>query len=220
MATSGTTAFSLDLAEILEEAHELAGLDYRTGWQFKTGRRALDLLLIEWGNRGYNLWAIDQESTTMTASTATVTLTAATVDVIEANVVVSSTEYPMRRIPAVDYMKIPNKTSTGRPNSYWIDRQLAGPTMYLWPTPDQAYTLKYWRLRRLEDTGGATYTPDIPYRFIPALTAGLAYRLAMKNPEAASRLASLEAEYEKQWLLASEEDRDKAGFYVRPAIGR
>lgn len=220
MATSGTTAFAPDIVEIIEEAFELAGSELRSGYQLKSARRSLDLMMIEWQNRGYNLWIVDEESTTCVVSTASYTLTAATVDVIEANVLPPSenTEYNLQRISAVDYMHIYDKTTTGRPSRIWVDRQLSGPVAYLWPVPDKAYTLKYWRLRRIEDSGSSTATPDIPYRFYPALIAGLAHKLASKIPESASRVPYLEAEFEKQFALAAEEDREKNTLYIRPSL--
>ncbi len=220
MATSGTTAFAPDFADVIEDAFELAGIEMRSGYQFRTARRSLDLLMIEWANRGYNLWLIDDETTTLISGTPTKTLTASTIDIIDAEISIASVDYRMRRIPYIDYMRLSNKTSTGRPTSYAIDRQIAGPIIYLWPTPDQAYTLKYWRLRRIEDTGGATYTPDAPFRFLPALIAGLAHKLAAKDQAAAARVPFLEAEAEKQWQFATDEDRDKSGFYIRPRIAR
>ena len=218
MATSGTTAFAPDIIEIIEEAYELAGSELRTGYQLKTARRSLDMLLIEWANRGYNLWLIDQETASTVSGTANYTLTASTVDVIEANILASGSnaEYQLNRISAVDYMHIYDKTTTGRPSRIWVDRQLAGPVAYLWPVPDAIYTLKYWRLRRVEDSGSSTATPDIPFRFLPALTAGLAHKLAAKIPEAANRVPFLEAEFEKQFNLAADEDREKSSLFIRP----
>lgn len=222
MASTGTVAFSPDIIEIIEEAYELAGSELRSGYQLETARRSLDMLMIEWSNRGYNLWLIDQESTSTVASTATITLTASTIDLIEANVLESgsNSEYQLQRISAVDYMHIHNKATEGRPTRIWVDRQVSGPVAYLWPVPDKVYTLKYWRLRRVEDMGGTTYTPDIPYRFLPALTTGLAHKLAAKIPEAANRVPFLEAEAEKQFTLASQEDREKNSLFLRPLIRR
>lgn len=224
MTTSGTTAFSLDIAEILEEAHERAGVELRTGYQFRTAIRSLNLLMIEWGNRGYNLWLIDQESTSLASGTTTLALTTSTVDVINMNIVqgsgTSTTDYRIRRVSAEDYMHIANKATTGRPTLVWVDRQLSGPSATFWPVPDQTYTLKYWRLRRIEDTGTSVATPDVPYRFVPALIAGLAYKLALKTPESMDRVPGLEADYEKAFAEAAAEDREKSSFYIRPRIGR
>lgn len=224
MTTSGTTAFSLDIAEIIEEAFELAGIELRAGYQFRTARRSLDLLMLEWANRGYNLWLVDEESASVATGTIQVALTTSTIDVIEASISITNgsqvTDYRMRRIPYVDYTHIANKQQTGRPTSYAVERLVSGPVIDLWPKTDQAYTLKYWRLRRIEDTGSAILTPDVPFRFIPALTTGLAHKLACKTPESFDRIPFLEAEAEKQFALAADEDREKSSFFVRPMRSR
>ena len=223
MTTSGTTAFALDIADILEEAHELAGLEMRTGYQFRSARRSLDLLLQEWANRGYNLWLIDQQSiANIPATPATVTLAADTVDIIEASITNVSgqalIDYRMRRMSYADYTHISNKQQIGRPTSYAIQRLVSGPVMWIWPLPDTTtYTLKYWRLRRIQDTGSATFTPDVPFRFVPALIAGLAHKLVAKSPEATPiRITFLKQEADQQFQLAAEEDREKSGMFVRP----
>src|SRR3990167_1919914 len=216
MATSGTATFGPDFGTLFEEAYELAGMEMRTGYQLATAKRSLDLLMLEWANRGYNLWLVDDATVSTTAADSTYVLAADTVDVIEALITVDDTEYRLRRIPAVDYMQISNKATTGRPSSMWINRQLAAPVMTLWPTPDAVYTITYWRLRRVEDTGsGVTYTPDVPFRFLPALIAGLAHKLAAKSQDSTvmARVPFLEAESEKQFRLAADEDRGKASFF-------
>ena len=217
MATSGTTAFAPDIADLIEDAYELAGLEMRTGYQLRTARRSLDFLMIEWANRGYNLWLVDESSFTTTSGTTTYNLDTDCVDVIEMTLVLSdSTERVLKRIPAVDYMRISNKASTAKPTLVWVNRQLARPVANLWQVPDATYTVKYWHLRRVEDTGAGGNTPDVPFRFLPAMVAGLAHKLAAKSNDQTQRVPLLEAEYEKQLALAAQEDREKTSFYIRP----
>jgi hypothetical protein len=95
------------------------------------------------------------------------------------------------------------------------------PCVNLWPTPNppgNQYTFVYYRLRRMQDAGaGGTYEQDIPFRLLPCFVAGLAYHMAMKKPEVdPNRIMMLQADYEKQWDLASSEDRDKASVRFVP----
>lgn len=218
MATSGTTDFDLNVAQLMEEAYELAGTEGRSGYQLQSAVRSLNLLLVEWQNRGYNFWTVESATIAATTSTATYNLPATIVDVVDAYVTVGSgttqVDYTMKRLADREYMGLVNKNVESRPTSYWVNRKLI-PTMTLWPVPDQAYTITYWRLRRIEDAGKGINTQDVPYRFLPALTAGLAYRIASKTPGAEGRVPYLEAEYEKQFRLATEQDREKVSFHVR-----
>lgn len=221
MATSGTTAFDLSLADIIEEAFERAGGEVRSGYDFRTARRSMNLLLAEWANRGFNMWTVEEGSIPLVEDTATYSLPADTVDLIEHVVRTGSgstqTDITISRIGVNTYASIPNKTATGRPIQMWIDRQ-STPQVTVWPVPDASstYTLVYWRLRRLEDAGHGINTQDVPFRFLPALVAGLAYYLAQKLPEGAMRLPTLKQEYEESWLLASTEDREKAPLRLVP----
>ncbi len=219
MATSGTATFNLDLSEAVEEAFERCGAELRTGYDLRTARRSMNLLLADWANRGVNLWTIEQGSQVLTPGTATYTLPADTVDLLEhvirtgAGNVSTQADLTITRISVSTYSSIPNKLTQARPIQIWINRQAAAPQFTVWPTPDDSiqYTLVYWRLRRIQDAGaGGTYTQDIPFRFLNALVAGLAYYLSMKIPGAMERLPALEAQYREAWELASTEDREKA----------
>jgi hypothetical protein len=197
----------------------------RSGYDFRTARRSFNLLTSEWANRGINLWTVESGSIALVAGTATYNLPVDTIDLIEHVIrqnpgnTSTQTDISISRISVSTYSTIPNKLNTGRPIQVYINRQsgiatpagIQYPTITVWPVPpDNTYTFVYWRLRRLQDAGNGDGTADIPYRFLPALTAGLAYQIAMKIPEAAPRLPMLQAEYERQWTLASEEDREKA----------
>ena len=225
MATSGTTTFNLDLNEYVEEAFERCGAELRTGYDLRTARRSLNLLLAAWANQGINLWTVDSGSQVLTAGTNTYTLPADTVDLIEhvirtgAGNVSTQTDLTITRISVSTYSSIPNKLQQARPIQVYINRQAAAPQFTVWPTPDnsQTYTFVYWRLRRIQDAGaGGTYTQDIPFRFLNALVSGLAYYLSMKIPGAMERMQVLKAQYDQDWDLASSEDREKAAVRFVP----
>jgi hypothetical protein len=217
MTTSGTTAFNLDLSEIVEEAFERVGSELRTGYDLRTARRSLNLLFADWANRGINMWTIEQGSIPLVAGTATYNLPVDTVDLIEhvirtgAGNASTQADLTISRISVSTYATIPNKLQQARPIQIYINRQIQ-PTVTVWPVPDdsQPYTLVYWRLRRLQDAGDGVNTMDVPFRFIPCMVAGLAYYLGMKLPGGLERLQVLKAQYDEAWDLASSEDREKA----------
>ena len=221
MATSGTATFNLEIAEVIEEAFERCGLQSKTGYDIETARRSLNLMSLEWANRGINFWCVEQGTASTTASTSTVTLPADTVDLIEHwirdGTGTSQNDLPLSRFSVSQYSTIPNKLTEGRPVNLFIDKQRAAPVAYLWPTPDKVYTFGYQRIRRIEDTGAIGSTnPDVPARFLPALVSGLAFRISQKYPEAFARSPELKQEYEYQWQLAEQEDRDRAAVHFVP----
>ena len=231
MTTSGTESFNLDLNDIIEEAFERCGVEVRTGYEHRTARRSLNLLTIEWANRGINLWTIEQGSIPMEQGEAVYDLEDDTIDlldqVIRTQSGVNQTDINISRISVSTYATIPNKNTQGRPIQVWVNRQsgqtepvtgIAYPQINVWPTPDQSdfYTFVYWRLRRIQDAGTGTSTQDIPFRMLNCLVAGLAYYLSLKIPEAANRIEMLKMAYEEQWLLASSEDREKASLRLAP----
>ena len=231
MTTSGTTTFNLDLNNLVEEAFERCGAELRTGYDMRTARRSLNLLTIEWANKGINLWTIEEGSIAMVQGTVTYDLPVDTIDlldqVIRTGTGSNQTDINISRISISTYSTIPNKLTQGRPIQVWINRQSGAtepstginyPTINVWPTPDQSsyYTFVYWRLRRLQDAGNGITTPDIPFRFLPALVAGLAYYLSMKIPEAYSRMGDLKVIYEEQFQMAADEDREKAPLRLVP----
>ena len=225
MATSGTTTFDLDFTELADEAWARCGAEIRSGYDLRTTRISLNLLFAAWANQGLNLWTIDSGTIAMVAGTATYVLPTDTVDLMEyvirtgAGSVSTQADLSMQRISASTYAAIPNKLSTGRPLQLWIQRLIA-PQITVWPVPDAAstYTLVYWRLRRIQDAGATT--PDVPYRFLPALVAGLAYYLALKIPGGIDRLPVLQQQYQESWQAAMDEDREKATLRLVPRTGR
>ena len=224
MATSGTSTFTLDIVDICEEAFERAGVEMRSGYDLKTARRSLDLMSLEWVNRGLNLWTIEEGTQLLTADVATYSFPAGTIDFLEqmirtnAGNVSTQADTSLTRISPPAYASIPNKLSTAKPLQIYFQRTTS-PQYTLWPVPDntETYTLVYWRIKRIEDVGTAgTNTYDAPNRWLPALTAGLAYYVAMKKPQAEGRVQGLKAVYEEQFAFAAAEDRVKASFQVIP----
>tara|TARA_R100000742_G_C4229520_1_gene51415 strand:+ start:54 stop:743 length:690 start_codon:yes stop_codon:yes gene_type:complete len=228
MATSGTTAFDMDFAEIAEEAWERAGREMRSGYDLRTARRSMNLLTIEWQNRGLNLWTIDSGTQTLTAGTSQYTLPADTIDLLDhvirtnAGNTTTQSDLVISRIGVSSYAAIPNKLTQGRPLQVWIERLQAAPRINLWPVPDDSttYTFVYWRLRRIEDAGNGVETADMNFRFLPCLVAGLAYHIAMKVPELVTRIDMLKAVYDEQYNLAAGEDREKTSERFVPRVGR
>ena len=231
MTTSGTSIFNLDLNELVEEAFERCGAELRTGYDLRTARRSLNLLTIEWANRGINLWTIEQGSIPLVEGQIVYDLPIDTIDLLEHVVRTQTgeqqTDITINRISIDTYSTIPNKNAQGRPIQVWINRQsgadypvdgVANPQINVWPAPDQNnyYTFVYWRLRRLQDAGDGVTTQDIPFRFLPCMVAGLAYHLSLKIPGALERSMSLKAQYEELWQQAADEDREKAPLRLAP----
>lgn len=306
MTTSGTTLFNLEFTEIAEEAFERAGREMRSGYDLKTARRSMNLMTIEWVNRGINMWTIEQGTINLTPGVNTYALPYDTVDLMDhvirtgANVSSTQADLNITRISVSTYATIPNKLQQARPIQVWIQRlsgqkspsgtTLAGninssvttipvgsvynlasagfiqldneviyygnlntttqslencvrgqantiaashntgtavyvpnpPTITVWPTPDSStpYQFVYWRMRRIEDAGSGVQTADISFRFLPCITAGLAYYIAMKIPEGMERLQMLKAAYDEQFDLAAAEDREKATARFVPRLYR
>lgn len=228
MSTSGIADFNMDFTEIAEEAFERAGQELRSGYDLRTARRSMNLLTIEWANRGINMWTIEQGSIPLVQGTNTYDLPADTIDVLEhvirTNVgsTSSQTDLNISRISVSTYSTIPNKLTQARPIQVWVQRLRDNPKITVWPTPNQGtaldpfYTFVYWRLRRMQNAGTGVETPDVSFRFLPALVAGLAYYIAMKSPESQDRLAILKSDYEQQYDLAAGEDREKAPIRFVP----
>ena len=242
MTTSGLSGFNLDLSDLCEEAFERCGQEMRSGYDFRTARRSLNLLTIEWANRGINLWTIEQGTIPMVQGTNTYSLPTDTIDLLEHQIRTNAgqqnnqTDITISRISISTYSTIPNKLAQGRPIQVWINRQSGAeyptgnnpnrnPQITVWPTPDQGtvqspyYTFVYWRMRRIQDAGNAVNTQDIPFRWLPCMVAGLAYYLSLKLPNMdAQRIMGLKQDYEQQFQFASEEDREKAPIRFIPRM--
>jgi hypothetical protein len=175
MATSGTAVWSPDVATLIEEAYELAGVEGRTGYQLRSAIRSLNLIALEWANKGLNLWTVEQVSTTFTAGVNSKTIGQDTVDIIDLVVRIGDKDYRPERVGVGTWAGINNKSQTSqRPNMFYVDRQ-AIPVLWIWPIPIETITIVYWRMRRIQDAGTVDNTPDVPNRFLPALVAALGY---------------------------------------------
>jgi len=216
MAVSGSANFELDVNEYIEEAFERCGLEVRTGYDLKSAKRSLNLMLADWANRGLNQWTIEQTTVVLTQGTGNYSLGADTIDVLNAVVRRSNTDYSLERISRSDYINIPTKTQQARPSQFFVDRQI-NPTLKLWPVPDNSTdTVIIDRLVRIDDADTYSNTLDLPFRFYPCLAAGLAYYLAIKR--APDRVSLLKAVYEEEFERAASEDRDRASFNIQPSM--
>jgi hypothetical protein len=291
--TSGTATFNLDLIDLIEDAFERCGQELRTGYNFRTARRSLNMLTIEWANRGINLWTIEQGQIVLNTNQIQYPIPNDTIDMLDmvtrTGTGTTQSDLNLSRISEPTYITIPNKYASGRPVQVWVNRQTgqtnlttatlsatiaatdttitvvnpsalttsgfinigtetisyqnivgnelqycfrgqnnttaaahtAGAAIYsnnlsslnLYPAPSapgNQYTLVYYRMRRMQDAGSGVNVQDIPFRLIPCMVAGLAFYLSQKLPGAEMRMEWLKAEYEQQWMLAAQEDRDKS----------
>jgi hypothetical protein len=232
-----------DIVEIAQEASDRAGVEFRSGYALRSARRALELVLIEWANRGLNLWTIEGPVVIdLMPGVYQYLLPVDTVDLIEHVIRTwppgngspgwtpdagdgwhgnQPSDLPLTRFTVSEYASIPNKLAQGRPSLISIRRGLQ-PYFLLWQVPEQgqqSYQLAYWRLRRIAPMPpGGTAEPGIPWRFVNALTAGVAFYLALKStdPKALAKIELLKTEYQEQFQLASDEDRDRASFNFVP----
>ena len=215
MTTSSSTDFELDVAEYIEEAFERCGLEVRTGYDLQTAKRSLNILLADWANRGLNQWTIEQRTQSLTSGTAEYSLGTDVIDILNAVIRRGTTDFTISRISRDQYINIPVKSTTGRPSQYFLDRQIT-PNLKLWATPENSTdTFVYDALTRIQDADTAKNTMEVPFRFYPCLTAGLAYYLAMKK--APERLQILKAVYEEEFERASAEDRDRSNLTLTPS---
>lgn len=248
MAIATTSSFNPDVGDIIEEAFECAGLEARSGYDLRTARRSLNLLMLEWQNKGLNLWMVeevrvdkDSAGVSLTTNflnkgTASYQVDIGTISILDIVLrmndadVSTQVDYNLSRISEPNYAAIPNKLSQGRPIQYYFDRKEIqdtgaatdqNSTLTLWPVPDEnsKYKIIYWRLKRIADVGNdASNTMEVPDRFLPALIAGLAYKIAMKRPEASHLVANLKMNYDELFTEAAEEDRVKTSARFVPRV--
>ena len=218
-------AVTPDLPEVFQEAYERAGLDMKTGYDLKTIRRSFNILTAEWQNRGLNLWTIASGTTSLSSGTATYTLPTDTVDLLEHQIRTgtgtSQTDTNLTRITVSTYAQKSNKNTRGRPTQIFVQRLSDKVDVTLHPVPDSAetYTLSFFRVVGIDGVSAnieVTTTSFIPPRFVPCLVSGLAYYIAMKKPEVATRVAPLKQEYEFQFELAAGEDTESASARFVP----
>ena len=206
MATSSSTNFELDVAEYIEEAYERCGLQMRTGYDIRTAKRSLNLMLSEWANRGLNQWTIEQRTQTVAANDTEYDLGTDVIDILSASVRRSSVDYSLSRISRDSYLGIANKTTTGRPTQFFLDRHIT-PNLKIWPAPENSTDVIYYdALTRIQDADTAVNTLEVPFRFYPSLTV-------KKVPE---RVQMLKVIYEEEFERAMGEGRDRSSFTVTP----
>jgi hypothetical protein len=220
MATSGTTSFNLSIDDLVEEAFERCGIRATSGYQLSSARRSLNLLFLDWANRGLNLWTIEQATFLLTAGVNEISLDESVVNVLEAVIRQNNqginTDVYIERISREDWLNVPDKTTRARPAQFYVQRTNV-PKVYFYPAADQNYTFVYYRIRRIQDAGNYTNTADVNFRFLPCLASGLAYYLSLKF--AADRAAALKAIYEEDFQRAALEDRDTASVQFVPDLG-
>jgi len=220
MATSGVADFDLQFDDMIAEAYERCGIEVRDGYDMKTALRSLNLMFAEWANRGLNLWTIEQRSLALTAGVYEYNLPSDTINalsaVIRTNVgLPTQQDITIDRISRAEWIHVPNKNTQSRPAQYYVQRAVPT-TVYFYPAPDntQQWTFVYYAIRRIENAGTYTNTADIVFRFLPALTAGLAFHLSVKK--APDRMQMLKVLYEEEFARAATEDRDTASVFLVP----
>ena len=231
--TSGTTIFEkgFSIADIVEESYERIGIQGVSGYQLKGARRSLNIMFQEWGNRGLHYWEIANNNITLVNNQAVYTMFRSTSDgtsdatavygvddILEASFRNSdSIDTPLTKISRSNYQALSNKTSTGQPTQYYVKRLIdrVTITLYLTPGTEQAGKfLNYYYVKRIQDAGDYTNDADVPYRFVPCMTAGLAYYLAVKYaPEKVQMLKML---YEDELNRALTEDGSSSSSFITP----
>jgi hypothetical protein len=221
MAVSGTYNFNLDIDEVIQEATEMIGGEDTLGHEPASARRSINLMLKDWQNRGILLWTTSTTLVTVVASTTAYDLSSNVINALEVVISRDNTDIKLTRITPEEYLIIPAKTQTGKPSQYSIRRGRDNPVMSLWPIPENSTdVIKIETVTELQDVNkSAIQNADLPKRFLPPLTCGLSYYMAMKRPGVAdTRIAMLKANYEETLARAMEEDRERASLYLLPRL--
>ena len=218
MATSGTRAFSLDVATAIEEAYELAGLEARTSYDAVTARRSLNIMFADWSNRGIQMWQITKVELTLTEGTSEYTINSYDIDILDAYIQKTGsgvvTDYALDRVDRNEFISIPNKATKARSTEYWLER-LKTPVFHLYPTPENSTDkLIYYTWRRIEDNTAQINDVDIPSRFMPCLVSGLAYYLCLKKN--VQKLPVIKEQYEQDLANAIAYDEDRSPLRLVP----
>lgn len=221
MTTSGTTTFNSTVLEIIEDAYELVGGEFITGYDAKMARRFFNLLLIDLQNRGHPLGKLELVTQTTTLGTRDYALNANIIDVLHCTLKRTS-ETAMRRVTLFEDNAIPVKSQQGRPFQYAVDRDRDAITVKLWPTPENSSDiLQMWVVKKIEDITSSRETVDISTRFQPALIFGLAYFMSFRRPDMdIQKRQELKTQYEELLDNAFGEDKERASFFARPVINR
>jgi hypothetical protein len=232
--TSGTTTFEkgFSISDIVEESYERLGVQGVSGYQLKSARRSLNILFQEWANRGLHYWEVANNNITLVADQATYTMFRSTTDgtssatavygvddILEASYRNSNVDTPLTKVSRSQYQAFSNKTSTGTPSQYFVQRFIDKITVTLYLTPGSSEAgkfLNYYYVKRIQDAGDYTNDADVPYRFVPCMTAGLAYYLAIKN--APDRVQMLKMLYEDELQRALQEDGSSSSTFISPKV--
>ena len=224
MAISNTYTFNPSLGEITLYAFNLCGIRGTAILQehMESARMAANMMQANWANRGVNLWAVDLQTVTLVAGTATYSVPGSTVVMLDAymGLVEGSTEIDRIILPVSrsEYANYPNKAQQGFPTVFWFDRLIA-PTVTLWPVPDgtSATYLKYYRVRQIQDAGFTSgQTAEIPYLWLEAFADGLAYRLA--KIYAPMMATGLKAVADESYNIAANQNVETAQQYITPQL--
>tara|TARA_Y100001937_G_scaffold78649_1_gene106638 strand:+ start:284 stop:1012 length:729 start_codon:yes stop_codon:yes gene_type:complete len=231
--TSGTTTFEkgFSIAHIVEEAYERIGIQGVSGYQLKGARRSLNILFQEWSNRGLHYWEIANNNITLVNNQSVYTMFRSAADgasdatavfgvedVLEASFRNSDNiDFPLTKINRSAYQALSNKTSTGQPTQYYVQRLIDRVTITLYLTPgtnEAGKKINYYYAKRIQDAGDYTNDADVPYRFVPCMLAGLSYYLAIKF--APDRVQVLKMLYEDELQRALEEDGSSSSSFITP----
>jgi hypothetical protein len=239
--TSGTTTFdkTFSIEEIIEDAFERIGLNSVAGYQLKSARRSLNILFQEWGNRGIHYWEIDETNLDLIqgqsdydffrassdGTSATTTPTNGIYgmsDVLEAQLrnnrtQTTQSDSPMTKVDRSTYAGFSNKLSQGTPNQYWVERFIDKVRIHVYPTPDSTNASKdlhFYYIKRIQDVGDYTNATDVPFRFVPCMTAGLAFYLSQKY--APQLVQQMKLYYEDELARALAEDGSASSTHITP----
>jgi hypothetical protein len=238
--TSGTTTFdkTFSIDEIVEEAFERLGIQQVSGYQLKTSRRSLNIMLQEWGNRGIHYWEIGEldldliqgqaeykffrEAADGTSATSNPNGVYGISDVLEAQLRTNRTatnqsDSPMTKVDRSTYGAFSNKLSQGTPNQYWVQRFIDHVSINVYPTPDSTNASKdvhFYYIKRIQDVGSYTNATDMPFRFVPCMVSGLAYYLSMKY--APQMTQPMKLYYEDELARALAEDGSASSTFITP----
>ena len=221
MAVSGTYNFNLDIDEVIQEASEMIGGEDTLGHEPASARRSINLMLKDWQNRGILLWTTGTTAVTLSTSVTSYELSSNTINALEVVLSRGDTDIQLTRITPEEYLIIPAPTQTGRPSQYSIRRGRDNPTLSVWPIPENATDiLKIETVSDMTDVDkSADQNADLPKRFLPCLTMGLAYYMSMKRPLVPdTRIGMLKTNYEEMLARAMEEDRERASLYLLPRL--
>ena len=240
--TSGTTTFdkTFSIDEIVEESFERLGIEQVSGYQLKTSRRSLNIMLQEWGNRGIHYWEIGELDLDLiqgqgeykffrstddgTSATSNPNGIYGMSDVLEAQLrsnrtATNQSDSPMTKVDRSTYAAFSNKLSQGAPNQYWVQRFIDHVSINVYPTPDATNASKdmhFYFIKRIQDIGAYTNATDMPFRFIPCMVSGLSYYLSMKYaPQLTQQMKLL---YEDEFQRALQEDGSASSTYITPKI--